>query len=326
METFAFDESRYVNSMLDYAEFMKSGVRLQRTRIDLGNKLGIYDIRGNQGIFLFNDTLDHIITYEVKDVPGNTALLSFKVKSEKNSRQLTVDSRQSVVNSQQSTVDKQTLTVNRQLSTANFNYSAPNHFENSSIILDAPAGAFYDSFAFKYDSTRRIAGTYAAVHKIHDKYTPVQDYITLSIKPENLPVRLRDKALVVNINDNGKTFSSAGGKWESTGFVVTKIREFGNYSVAVDTIPPKVTAINPESFKNLAGQKKVKFTISDELSGIASYRGTLNGKWILMEYDAKNDLLVYTIDEHLLAGENPFSLEVKDGKGNRKVYSAKFVR
>ena len=152
METFSFDESRYVNSLLDYAEFMKSGVRLQRTRIDPGNKLGIYDIRGNQGIFSFNDTLQHFITYEVKDVPGNSALLTFKVKSERSSWQLTVDSRQSEAGSQQSNVDKQSSTVNRQLSTVNFNYADANHFETPSVILDAPAGAFYDSFAFKYDS------------------------------------------------------------------------------------------------------------------------------------------------------------------------------
>ena len=148
----------------------------------------------------------------------------------------------------------------------------------------------------------------------------------MSIKPLNLPERLRDKALVVKINDDGKSFSSSGGKWEVSGFVTAKIREFGNYSVSVDTIPPKISPVQPETFKNLAGQKKIKFIINDELSGIASYRGTLNGKWILMEYDAKNDLLFYTIDERLQAGENPFSLEVTDGKGNRKIYSAKFVR
>jgi len=257
METFSFDESRYVNSLLDYAEFMKSGVRLQRSRIDPGNKLGIYDIRGNNGIFLFNDTLQHIIAYEVKDVPGNTAVLSFKVKAEK-SRQSSVVSQQSAVSSQQSAVSSHSSTVN-------FFYDTANHFESPSVILDAPAGAFYDSFAFKYDSASRIAGSFSPVHKIHDKFTPVHDYVTLSIKPLNLPEMLRDKALVVKINDDGKTFSSSGGKYESSGFVTTKIREFGDYSVSVDTIPPKVTAINPELFKNLAGQKKVKFTISDEV-------------------------------------------------------------
>ena len=312
METFAFDESRYINSLLDYAECMKSGAILQRTKIDPGNKLGIYDVRGNHGTFLFTDTLQHLITYEVKDVPGNTAVLSFKVKSEKSSQQSAISSQQS--------------TANGQRPTANFNYNSSNHFETASVILDAPSGCFYDSFVFKYDSARRIAGTYSMVHKIHDKYTPVQDDMTLSIKPQNLPEKLRAKALIVKISDDGKSFTSAGGNWENTGFVTAKIREFGDYSVSVDTIPPKITAINPESFKNLAGQKMIKFTISDELSGIASYRGTLNGKWVLMEYDPKNDLLYYTIDEHLPVGQSSFSLEVIDGKGNRKVYSAKLVK
>jgi hypothetical protein len=60
METFAFDETRYVNSLLDYAECMKSGTLLQRTRIDPGNKLDIYDMRGDHGTFNFNDTLQHV--------------------------------------------------------------------------------------------------------------------------------------------------------------------------------------------------------------------------------------------------------------------------
>jgi hypothetical protein len=326
METFAFDESRFVNSLLDYAECMKSGAVLQRTKIDPGNKLGIYDVKGNLGTFSFNDTLTHLITFEVKDVPGNTAVLTFKVKSEKSGQQSAVGSRQSVVGGQQSVVSNQTSNANWQLPTANFNYSSANHFETSSVVLDAPAGSFYDSFVFKYDTTKRITGTFAAVHKIHDKFTPVHDYITLSIRPQNLPERLRDKALIVKINDDGKSFTSAGGKWERTGFVTTKIREFGNYSISVDTIAPKIAAINPESFKNLNGKKMINFTISDERSGIASYRGTLNGKWILMEYDPKNDLLFYTIDDHLPAGQSTFSLEVTDGKGNRKVYTTKLIK
>jgi hypothetical protein len=73
----------------------------------------------------------------------------------------------------------------------------------------------------------------------------------------------------------------------------------------------------------MTGQKFIKLTISDELSGIASYKGMLNGKWILMEYDAKNNLLVYTVDEMLKPGANTLLVEIRDGKGNRAFYSAK---
>jgi hypothetical protein len=74
----------------------------------------------------------------------------------------------------------------------------------------------------------------------------------------------------------------------------------------------------------MATQKHVKIKITDELSGIAAYKGQINGKWILMEYDAKNDLLIYTIDENLLPGKNTFLLEVIDAKSNKAFYSAFF--
>jgi hypothetical protein len=313
METFSFDESRYVNSLLDYSEYMKSGVRLERTRVDPGNRLSIYDKAGNHGVFLFDDTLQHVITYEVKDVAGNTALLTFKVKSEK-FKIKPVESANSI-----------SQIPDSKFQFSNFNYNTPNHFDNGSVILDAPKGVFYDSFVFKYDSTRRIAGTYSAVHQIHNKYTPVHDYITLSIKPVNLPDQLKDKAVIVKIKDDGKSYTSAGGKWENTGYITTKIREFGNYSVSVDTIAPKITAVQPEIYTKMAGQKNIRLIISDELSGIAGYRATLNGKWILMEYDAKNDRLTYTVDEYLIHGRNTLMVEVTDGKNNRAIFGATLI-
>jgi len=209
-------------------------------------------------------------------------------------------------------------------STSDFNYTTPNYYKNGSIIVDAPKGVFYDSFTFRYDTSRRIDGTFSPVQKIHDKFTPVHSNISLSIKPVNLPSELRDKALIVKIDDKRKDFISAGGTYERFGYVTTQIREFGNYSVAVDTIPPTVKAIKPQAFGKMSGQKKVKLTIKDELSGIAAYKGMINGKWVLLEYDAKNNLLIYVIDENLLPGKNTFLLEVRDGKKNRTYYSALF--
>jgi murein DD-endopeptidase MepM/ murein hydrolase activator NlpD len=315
METFSFDETRYVNSYLDYAEYVRNNIRLQRTRIDPGNKLSIYGNVLNKGVFQFRDTLVHTIRYEVKDVAGNISSLTFQVRSEKNAIALPA-----------SLSGNKDLPANSKSQTADFNYATSNHFSTGSVILEAPTGVFYDSFIFKYDSVSRIAGTYSAVHRIHENTTPVHDFITLSIKPSGLPAKLRDKSLLVKIKTDGKSFSSAGGKWEQDGFVRAKIREFGSYSVAVDTIPPKINPLQKETFTNLAVQKYVKFSISDELSGIASYRGTLNGKWILMDYDAKNNLLVYTIDDQLLKGENIIRLEVVDMKNNRKTYETKLVR
>jgi hypothetical protein len=240
----------------------------------------------------------------VTDAAGNLSTLTFKVKSQI----------AAALVSEQPDSNQKGKT---------FNYNVPNHFSNGSVSLDAPKGVFYDSFVFKYDSAKQIPGTYSVVHKIHNKYTPVQDNMTLSIKARKLPEDLAPKALIVKLKDDGKSFTSVGGTWESQGFVTTKIKEFGDYTIAIDTIPPKIKAINPENFPKMTGQKFIKLTISDELSGIASYKGMLNGKWILMEYDAKNNLLVYTVDEMLKPGANTLLVEIRDGKGNRAFYSAK---
>ncbi len=315
METFSFDETRYVNSLIDYDEYMKDDARLERTKIDPGNRLDIYDEDRNKGVFRFDDDLYHRVRYEVKDVAGNTAVLSFRVKSETPSQMEVME-----INSPPPKGSGWPVTTVK-----HFNYDTPNYYANGSVVLEAPKGAFYDSFEFRLDSAKQVAKTFSPVYRIHNKYTPVQDYITLSLKPVNLPENLRAKALVVKINNDGKGFTSAGGSWES-GYVTTKTREFGDYSIAVDTIPPKIEPIQPELYIKLAGQKKVKFAITDELSGIASYKGTINGKWILMEYDPKNNLLIYIIDDRLPAGRSTFLLEVRDGKNNRAIFAATFIK
>jgi hypothetical protein len=148
--------------------------------------------------------------------------------------------------------------------------------------------------------------------------------MTLAIKPLNLPDDLLEKAVIVKVKEDGVGYTSVGGEWES-GKVTAMIREFGDFTIAIDTVPPKIKAVNPGVFSKMAGQKEIRINISDELSGIASYRGLMNGKWILMEYDAKNNVLIYNIDDHLLPGQNTLLLEVRDGKSNRAYYSARLI-
>ena len=237
METFSFDDTRYANSLIDYEEYMKNEVRLQRTKIDPGNKLDIYSGTVNKGIFLFTDSLTHKLRYEVADAAGNVAQLAFNVKSEKPSgvSRFVADS------GPERPVTKFPI--------SNFNYGTANQYNTSGFKLECPAGVFYDSFTFTYDTLKRIPGTYSPIHKIHNKYTPVHSDITISVKPSGLPAGLESKALMVKVNDDGKTFKSAGGKFEArTGTVVTKVREFGNYTVAVDSVAPKIKAVQPEVF------------------------------------------------------------------------------
>ena len=53
--------------------------------------------------------------------------------------------------------------------------------------------------------------------------------------------------------------------------------------------------------------------IEDEHSGIKDYRATINGKWVLMEYDYKKNSLVYDFSDGVIKNsENNLKIIVTD--------------
>jgi hypothetical protein len=201
-----------------------------------------------------------------------------------------------------------------------FTFENDNHFERPNLKLSVPGDAVYEEFNFEYDLSPPLPGTYAGVHQLHNKYTPLHTWCSLSIKPDKLPVKLESKALIVSVAPGNK-YSIQGGTFKD-GWITTTIRDFGNYTVRVDTIPPVIKAVNIFPNKNVSKQSSILMKISDNLAGIKTYRGTLNGKWILMDYDEKNHLLAYAFDEMMKPGKNRFELVVTDGVGNSARYSA----
>ncbi|MFK5981905.1 MAG: M23 family peptidase, partial [Flavobacteriaceae bacterium] len=71
----------------------------------------------------------------------------------------------------------------------------------------------------------------------------------------------------------------------------------------------------------------LKIKITDDLSGISSYRATINGKFILMEYNYKKDVLTYDFDDEIISeSENNLKLIVIDNVGNNTTFEAIFFR
>jgi hypothetical protein len=129
--------------------------------------------------------------------------------------------------------------------------------------------------------------------------------------------------LLVSYNGNGKLVS-AGGMYQD-GAVVAKIRNFGSFAVALDTIAPEIIPRGNKS-RDYSGKKEMRFTIRDELSGIAKYEAYIDNHWALFEYDPKNDLLSYRFDEQHISPDSEHELElyVSDEKGNVNLYHSKF--
>ena len=75
----------------------------------------------------------------------------------------------------------------------------------------------------------------------------------------------------------------------------------------------------------MAGNSTITVKIADNLSGVKSYRGSIDGKWILMEYEAKKAKLFYTFD-NLPKGNHNFELSLTDGVGNESSVSIPFMK
>jgi len=307
MEKIGFHETRYINSHVDYHNWHKNGLELQRCYIQPNNRLNIYNDLKNNGLYYFNDTLIHQINYLVKDVSENTSTLKFNVQA-----------------SPEISIEKDTTQFTL------LKHDEYNSFKTNDIIVGMPANILYHDLKFEYSLGDTIKGAIAPLHNIHNLYEPLHSYMTVSIKTGGLKNGVKEKALIVSLTKDNQLFAE-GGTWEaednSAGFITVKTRSFGSYTVVLDTVPPKITPINILPNRNMAEKEKIIMKITDNLAGIASYRGTIDGKWILMEYDYKADKLTYFFDDELMKkGKHRFKLVVTDKRGNTHSWQANFTR
>lgn len=303
IERFAFAETRYANAVLDYPQVVKNGQRIMRSYIAPNNKLSMYGRTKNNGLVTFADEKVHKVLYIVKDVFGNTSRLSFWVKSHL----------LPLLNNEAPELKGTLLTCGKS-----------NHFSVEGMTFDLPADALYEDLDFIFSSSPAVHGSYSPVYHLQDDLVPIHSPCNLSIRADGVPKALLSKALIVEVEKNGH-FLGKSSKLENN-YLITQVREFGNYTVAVDTIPPVVRPVNAGQNKNVSRQQTLAFKIYDNLSGIRSYRGTLNGRWILMDFDAKDNLLVYNFDDRIRPGKNNFRLIVRDSVGNETVYHAILTR
>lgn len=308
----SFEESRYINSLIDYAEEARSNREIQKCFRDPNNMLSIYQCVVDEGLFRFTDTLTHSVKFIVKDFFGNTSQLSFPVKSLKPK------------------APNPKSQVSSPISPVHFKCSEENIFERDGIKVVIPPCSLYEDIDFDFSQSKdTLPGTFAPVFKLHTDMVPNHYAYTVSIRTKRIPEKYQSKALIVSLDGNNAKFPRKGEYkvgHDGAGWVTTETKHFGRYTVALDTVAPSIKPYNIFNNKNMSRAKMIGITIGDNLSGIKSYRATVDGKWILMEYEPKKSLLFHEFDEHITPGKHTFRIEVTDGRNNVRVYSAAFIR
>lgn len=306
LEKFTFENARFVNTHIDFVDKQKHNSKFQRSFIAKNNQLGIYKNVLNDGVINFNDDAVHWIKYILKDFAGNTTEWVMKVQSTSK------------------TMPAEAVAVANWLV---FDCYKENLYKKEDIEITIPAYALYDDIKFNYYRSPKVKGTYSLLHHIQDDETALQKAYTLSVKADDLPVELQSKAALVSIRDKGK-LRYEGGTYVD-GWVTAQLKTFGNFAITVDITAPKIKPdfkVVDKDNVDLQKAKIIGIKATDNLSGIKKYRATIDGKWVLCEYEYKKNLLFYTFEDDIQPGKHTFNIEVTDDKSNSASWGCTFVR
>ncbi|MDZ7847617.1 MAG: M23 family metallopeptidase [Owenweeksia sp.] len=294
MNTFSFYETRYINSHIDYSQKYCCRRNINKLYLEPNNQFSVYGVNRKMNLPELAPDSTYQVEIQVSDVAGNQSDLNFNLKY----------------------LPDTLLTAAPNNPPASvFRYGQPNFFKEENIQLKLPEGALYRDVYFEYKKLEPCAECYSFVHQLAAPSIPVQKYYPLRIKP-NEPFKGDKSKLAIASLKDGRIDEYEGGEWDD-GYITTRTRQFGQFAVVADTIPPSIQPIGFRDGGNLADQLQVSFKIEDNFSGIDRYRPTIDGKWVLFEYDAKNDLIFANLkDLSLEPGEHVLKLEVMDKVGN----------
>lgn len=184
------------------------------------------------------------------------------------------------------------------------------NYYSDMLDIQFPDKALYDTVYLNIDHKALSDNT--DVYTIGPRTAPLDKSIQIILRPTR-PITW-DKSLAV-YRMNGRSYTYLGGGWENGG-IHFATREFGQFTILRDTVPPMIKPIGLNS-------TAVRFKIRDNLSGIANFEANINGKWLLMHYDSKSA----TIWSEKLNKAEPlkgdFKLVVTDLAGNEAVYTHK---
>jgi len=300
----SFAESRYVNSLMDYKESIEKKRKLYKLFIDPNNKLSVYKKEVNRGIIELRAYGVSKITIQAVDAYFNKSELTFYLEGNPAKKmQFKGNNSKWIIPWQKSF-----------------------QLDTTGISISIPKEALYDTLNLEFSiDTSRIAGVYSNTYKIHNPFTPIHEAYEIRLNYDVIAEPFKDKLVVTMV---GEKEPIASGGIEKNGMIYAQVRELGTYYLTADTIPPKIIPTGALAKSNeLSNAQFIQFKITDNLSGIKKLRGTINGNWVLFQWDPKKDSYKYEMDEFTPKnGTFEVLIEATDERGNRTTFKANCVR
>ena len=192
--------------------------------------------------------------------------------------------------------------------------------QGRSFTAEIPAGALYEA-CYGHPEAGEVPVVDSGVVVLSPAYRlfkdpriPLRKALHIAIRT-HLPKALHRKATLAARNHRGKAVWCGGtyGNGEVGGAIST----LGDWFVVADTLPPTIRPLFT-SKSDLRGQKELSFKVSDNFTGVASWRLEIDGQWVPCDRYPNRELLVWHIDQPQTGRMRRALLTVTDGMGNRR--------
>lgn len=296
-EKFSFDETRYLNRYIDYGYFQNNKVRVQKLFRQSNNPLSIIYSENDNGYVDIEDGFTSTYTIEVIDFKGNKVVIYIPIEGKK----------------------FEVLQPKTVRETEDYIYA--NH---ATSITKGKFGIYIPSNSL-YEDTFLEINVQNDTLKLHEDTVPIHKNITITADASSYEASDLDKLFIGRLNQRGEPYYNTTAR--NGNKLSARTRTFGTYVLVADTMAPSVKPVNFSEDKWISKNETLQLKIEDDLSGISSYRATINGKFILMEYNHKKDVLTYDFDDNIVEeSENNLKLIVVDNVGNSTTFEATFFR
>ena len=292
---FLFEESILINTLIDYQYYINNKERILKLFKTSGNKLSFYE-NSNDGL------IDDIKTnsefkIKVSDIKKNNIYILIDIKNQKNIVEKKIEEKLNVFYNKR--VDDN-IEFNYEIDKYKINIPKNTFLKNTDLLIDL-----------------------------------IKD--SLKIINPNVPVFKNIKIIFPNTNnkkgnylanlDKNKNESFITSKLDSKNNFETKTKKLGTFFIKNDSISPIIKSLSFKKGDWISDKKYIKFKILDKESGIKSYKGSINGKWVLFEYEYKNNQISYEFDKYYTKKSmNEIEIIVEDMVGNKKIFKSVFNR
>ena len=294
MDELSFNDKRHLKLLIDLEKWNLEKNKIQKLFTHPKSKYSFISNSNSYGVFTILDNESSTGSIKIIDFKGNRTDIKLKFEG------IIKDSLKNISNKN---------TIN-----PDYEYN----IDLDGISVKFLKNSFYNPINLNIKSNNDTLYLGENIHPLNKSFE-INFLIT-----NNDSVTLK-KGFISKINKHGKPLFLKTRKVDSLWTV--KVSELGKYSLSIDTIPPIIKPLNFKKNQWVSSLKFLKLKVKDDLSGIKSVEGSINGSWVLFEHEPKNSIITYNFsDLYFPNGKHILKIKVEDLNGNESQYESVFFK